>query len=353
MHFTDILSFCFSILGLYGLVYYLRFLIPRNLLPYVSAVLTEAEHLLDRAESTGVIPRPNEYRSALTLYKAVMPLPTDGHLTDRYSYSNQFLWIRMESHRSPGILQQLRLAIQYGLSCRLYMLSSRVVAIKVEIKAPLLWDCVPQRKLWYEQCRSTTFLAARGYSLNIRSNRSSFFVFEFLKLVRLGHHPSDPTWTMFRIFRHTTRYNTEPYIRAQKRDGATSTTFNLQSSPGQSSLGLTSPPSPPPAPLPLPPSLPQQPQFSAAQHTTLESALPKTLVCIGRLNMTALIVYPSAYLDISPSEPSGSEPNKRMLHGEIHPGENFAVTERRVASVLGPILGKGKIRGDSRIRRGS
>jgi hypothetical protein len=79
MRFTDILSFCFSILGLYGLVYYLRFLIPRNLLPYVSAVLTEAEHLLDRAESTGVIPRPNDYRLALTLYEVVEPLPTDRH----------------------------------------------------------------------------------------------------------------------------------------------------------------------------------------------------------------------------------------------------------------------------------
>ena len=72
MRFTDILSFCFSILGLYGLVYYLRFLIPRNLLPYVSAVLTEAEHLLGRAESVGVIPQPNDYRLALTLYEAVM-----------------------------------------------------------------------------------------------------------------------------------------------------------------------------------------------------------------------------------------------------------------------------------------
>ena len=72
MRFTDILSFCFSILGLYGLVYYLRFLIPRNLLPYVSAVLTEAEHLLGRAESIGVIPQPNDYRLALTLYEAVM-----------------------------------------------------------------------------------------------------------------------------------------------------------------------------------------------------------------------------------------------------------------------------------------
>ena len=70
MQFTDILSFCFSILGLYGLVYYLRFLIPRNVIPYVSVILTEAEHSLDRAESTGVIPRPNGHRSALTLYAA-------------------------------------------------------------------------------------------------------------------------------------------------------------------------------------------------------------------------------------------------------------------------------------------
>jgi hypothetical protein len=77
MRFIDILSFCFSILGLYGLgvFYYLRFLIPRNLLPYVSAVLTEVEHLLDRAESTGVTPWPNDYRSALTLYESVVPLP--------------------------------------------------------------------------------------------------------------------------------------------------------------------------------------------------------------------------------------------------------------------------------------
>ena len=73
MRLTDILSFCFSVLGLYGLVYCLRFLIPRNLLPYVSAILTEAEHLLVCAESTGVIPQSNEYRSALALYDVFVP----------------------------------------------------------------------------------------------------------------------------------------------------------------------------------------------------------------------------------------------------------------------------------------
>jgi hypothetical protein len=137
MQFTDILSFCFSILGLYGLVYYLRFLIPRNVLPYVSAVLTEAEHLLDRAESIGVLPQPNDHRSALTLYKAVMPLRTDGHLTDCRRYFNQFLRIRMESHRAPGMLRQLRLAVWYGLTCKLYTLSLRVEAIKIKIEVCL------------------------------------------------------------------------------------------------------------------------------------------------------------------------------------------------------------------------
>jgi hypothetical protein len=71
MRFTDTLSFCFSILGLYGLVFYLRFLMPRNVLPLVSAVLAEADHLLDRAESTGVIAQPNDYRPDLRSYEAV------------------------------------------------------------------------------------------------------------------------------------------------------------------------------------------------------------------------------------------------------------------------------------------
>ena len=77
MHFSDILSLCISILGLYGFVYCLRFLIPRNSLPCVSVVLTEVEQLLDRAESIGVIPQQDDYRPALTSYEAIVPLPTD------------------------------------------------------------------------------------------------------------------------------------------------------------------------------------------------------------------------------------------------------------------------------------
>jgi hypothetical protein len=142
MQFTDILSFCFSILGLYGLVYCLRFLIPRNLLPYVSAALTEAKYLLDRAESIGVIPRPNEYRSSLTSYEAIVPLSTDHHLTEQTycSCATEHLQIRMESHRAPGVLQQLRLAVWYSLTFRLYTLSSRVKAIKMKIE--VCWNAL-------------------------------------------------------------------------------------------------------------------------------------------------------------------------------------------------------------------
>ena len=134
MHFIDILSFCLSILGLYGLIYSLRFLIPRNVLPRVSAVLADAERLLDRAESTGVIPHPNDYRSTLAMCGAVIPSVNRPSPSLIDSYGNEFLRMRTESHRAPGILQQLRVAFRRGLTCRLYMLSSRVEAIKVKIE---------------------------------------------------------------------------------------------------------------------------------------------------------------------------------------------------------------------------
>ncbi len=89
---------------------------------------------LGAVESTGVFPQPNDYRSALILYDALMPLPMNHHLTDRHSHADQLLRIRMESHRAPGILQQLRLAVRYGLTCKLYTLSSRVDAVKVKIE---------------------------------------------------------------------------------------------------------------------------------------------------------------------------------------------------------------------------
>jgi hypothetical protein len=77
MHFTDILNSCVSILDLYGLVCCLRFLIPRNVLPHVSSVLTDAEQLLYRAKSTGGIPQSDDYQSTLAMYDGAIHTSTN------------------------------------------------------------------------------------------------------------------------------------------------------------------------------------------------------------------------------------------------------------------------------------
>ena len=66
--------------------------------------------------------------------EAIVPLPTDQRLTDQRSCASEFLQIRMESHRAPGMLRQLWLSVWYGLTCKLYTLSSRVEAIKIKIE---------------------------------------------------------------------------------------------------------------------------------------------------------------------------------------------------------------------------
>jgi hypothetical protein len=40
----------------------------------------------------------------------------------------------MECHCAPGMLQQLWLAVRYGLTYKLFTLSSRIEAIKVKIE---------------------------------------------------------------------------------------------------------------------------------------------------------------------------------------------------------------------------
>ena len=144
MDFLGILSLCLSILGIYGLVLYLRFLLPRNVVPYVAARLSEALEILDRAESIGAIPQASEYRTTLAMYEAVVtaclfvPKLTINHTHRLYrptsSFDNQFLQMRTESHRSPGISQQLLLAVGCGLTYRLYVLSLRIEATRVEIE---------------------------------------------------------------------------------------------------------------------------------------------------------------------------------------------------------------------------
>jgi SWI/SNF-related matrix-associated actin-dependent regulator of chromatin subfamily A3 len=137
-------------------------------------------------------------------------------------------------------------------------------------------------------------------------------------------------------------------------------------------IDLTSTPSPPPPNMPLMPS-----QIPAQGNLPPDLPL-KTPVCIGQLQVTALVLYPIAYLN--PSEHGGPDaewacvrtqyihdpkkspasqetihiksPNWRNHMGETIMGENFGVVEQKVATALGPMLGKGLIRVEARVRRG-
>jgi hypothetical protein len=58
----DITSFCLSILGL---TVTFRYLLPRNAIPLLSALLNETRQLLDRAEATGAVPPQSDIRTRL------------------------------------------------------------------------------------------------------------------------------------------------------------------------------------------------------------------------------------------------------------------------------------------------
>jgi len=133
----------------------------------------------------------------------------------------------------------------------------------------------------------------------------------------------------------------------------------------QSIIDLTGSPSPPP------PSISSRHAFQPPLPVDLP---PKTPVCIGLLTVTALVVYQVPYI-ISQNpgvtewvivrlfyehDPDKST-NKETIHirtpsgsfptGESTSSKGFAVVEQRVADFLGPILGKGLIRLDAKIRK--
>jgi hypothetical protein len=132
MQSLDILSFVLSVLGTYGVVLSVRLLLPRDVIRGVSTALNEAEVLLNRAEATSAIPNTSEYRANLAMYED--SCSHHRRFTDERSLSNQVLRFRMESHRSPGIFQQIRLGFWSGLTYRLYVLSSRIGVIKLEVE---------------------------------------------------------------------------------------------------------------------------------------------------------------------------------------------------------------------------
>lgn len=117
MGLIEWIGFCVSIFGMYGLVIYLRFLLPCYLIPNVWTILDNAAQSLSYAVTTGAISEMSEYRVDLEIL------------------ANQFAGMRLESHRSPGFLQQIWLAIRHGLTYRLYTLASQIddVRLRVEV----------------------------------------------------------------------------------------------------------------------------------------------------------------------------------------------------------------------------
>jgi hypothetical protein len=74
MRFIDVLSLILSFLGVYGIVFSLRLLLPRNIVPLVSTSLTEVVALLEDAEAIN-IPNVSDYRAnlAMCVYVCLYP----------------------------------------------------------------------------------------------------------------------------------------------------------------------------------------------------------------------------------------------------------------------------------------
>jgi len=69
MALIDILGFCLSLLGIYGLLLYLRHLLPRYAIPSLSTLLNETQQLLRHAEVISAISPENESQMQLYWYE--------------------------------------------------------------------------------------------------------------------------------------------------------------------------------------------------------------------------------------------------------------------------------------------
>jgi len=116
---VEFLGICVSIFGLYGVVICLRFVLPCFIIPTVSSVLSNADQALALAVASGAIPATNVYQAHLE------------------THANSFARMRIESHSSPGLFPQLRLAVRHGLTRRLYFLASQVEAVRLEVEMAL------------------------------------------------------------------------------------------------------------------------------------------------------------------------------------------------------------------------
>jgi len=115
-----IVGTCRSVVGTVGVIATCsRWVLPRNVIHQVSTELDEAERLLNRAEAINAIQDECEYRRKFT------------------NIRNKFLRMRLASHRAPGVFQQLQLLFGSALIYKLYVLSSQIGAIKLQLELTL------------------------------------------------------------------------------------------------------------------------------------------------------------------------------------------------------------------------
>jgi len=120
MPILQIVGTCRSVVGTVGVVATCsRWVLPRNVICKVSTELDEAEKLLNRAEAIDAIQDERVYRRRLT------------------NIRNKLLRMRMTNHRAPGFIQQLRLLFGSTLTYNLYVLSSQIEAIKLQLELAL------------------------------------------------------------------------------------------------------------------------------------------------------------------------------------------------------------------------
>jgi len=119
MSIIDVIGFSLSLLGIYGPILLILYLLPRNLAPRLFTLLDETQQLRRRAEELGAVPPRSEYE----------------HRLDRSA--NQLARMRMESHHAQGTLNQLRVALLHGLTFKLFSLYYQIEAIKSELEVEI------------------------------------------------------------------------------------------------------------------------------------------------------------------------------------------------------------------------
>ena len=70
----DVLSLTLSFLGIYGLIFPIRYLIPCFLIPCLLAHSNATRNLLDQAEAIDAIPPESQYRKQLEMYDKIFML---------------------------------------------------------------------------------------------------------------------------------------------------------------------------------------------------------------------------------------------------------------------------------------